>query len=168
MSFLVRKINKAKWPKENFSEFDIRNLRADALTSCLRTSKDTLSTWEIQSMEDLSEAILALVSTFERLDKIDVVIIERNEISNSGFEIEDTPGDTPIDELKNTHKDIVGLTYKTMGEFSQLLLDTMGVEGRMERYTVKKVEKLLKSAIDSGILDLNSLKESLRKSLTAS
>lgn len=167
MPYLVRKINKAKWPKENYSEFEINNLKADAITSCLRTSGDTLSTWEISSIDNLSQAILALVSTFERLDKIDVVIIDETDLTSSGFEIESTPGNTPVEKLKQTHKDITGLTYQTIGNFSKLLLDTMG-EGRTERYTVKKVRNLLLSAIESGELDIHSLKESLRDSLIAS
>jgi hypothetical protein len=168
MSFLVRKINKAKWPKGNLSEFDTSNLRADAITSCLRTTNDTLSIWEISSTDELSEAVLALVSSFEKLDKIDVIILEKTEITSKGFNIEDSPGNTPVIELINTHKDIVGLTYQTIGIFSKLLLDIMENEERTKRFTVKKVKQILLEAIESGRLDINSLKKSLRESLIAS
>ncbi|MGH0593347.1 hypothetical protein ACQVPY_13750 [Bacillus pretiosus] len=166
MSLLVRKLAKSKWPKENFETVDIKDLRADAITSCLRTSNDTLSTWEIASPDNLSDAILALVSSFEKIDKIDVVMIEREEVVNRGFEIADTLGNTPVEQLKNTHKDITGLTYQTVGDFSRLLLDTM-MEGRVERYTATKVKRLLKEAIEQGKLDLNSLKEGVRESLVS-
>lgn len=165
MSLLVRKIAKSKWPKEDFEGFDIKDLKADAITSCLRTSDDTLSTWEISSLTDLPDAVLALVSSFERLDKIDVVIIDKAEVIQRGFEIADTPGNTPVEKLQQTHRDITGLTYQTVGDFSRLLLDTMGTQGRVERYTATKVKKLLNTAINQGILEVHSLKEGVRKSL---
>ncbi|MGX5556728.1 hypothetical protein [Bacillus cereus] len=165
MSLLVRKIAKSKWPKGDFEGVDIQDLRADAITSCLRTSDDTLSTWEIPSLNDLSDAVLALVSSFERIDKIDVVIIDKEEVTKRGFEIVDTPGNTPVEQLQQTHRDITGLTYGTVGDFSRLLLDTMGTKGRVERYTAKKVKNLLNDAIKNGILDLHSLKEGVQRNL---
>ena len=54
MVVCVRKINKSKWPAEETlagktDEEILPFLKADALTSCLRTSKDELSLWTVEN-----------------------------------------------------------------------------------------------------------------------
>ncbi|MCG7344030.1 hypothetical protein MHZ92_07795 [Sporosarcina sp. ACRSL] len=166
MTYLVRKYSRGKWPKEDFDKCPVEALRADAITSCLRTTNDTLSTWEIESLENVEDAVLALVSGFDKLATVDVLIFSINEVEKRGFKVELTPGDTPIEELKNTHMDITGLTYKTVGEFSRLMLDTMNVDGRTMRFTVKKLKTLFQEAIDKGKVDVTLLKERLRLEVT--
>jgi hypothetical protein len=164
MAFLIRKINRSKWPNSDYENFSIDDLVADAITSDLRTSKNTLSTWEIQNEEEVLDAVLALSSGFERLDTIDVIILDKTEVINVGFELIETPGITPVKDLVDTHKDIVNLTFKSIGLFSKLILDTLGKD-KVKRIREKEVKKLLIDAIQSGRLNADSLKDGLRKKL---
>lgn len=166
MAFLVRKINKAKWPKKDFQDFDIIDLRADAITSCLRTSKDTLSTWEVETKEEASEAVLALASAFDKLSVVDIVLIDKEELLSRGFEIEHNAGDTKVPDLVDSHKDIAGLTYKTIGDFSQLMLDSMNQSG-IERYNITKLRKLLLEAIEKGRLNKSDLTDRVQEEIGA-
>nr|EKU5176985.1 hypothetical protein [Acinetobacter baumannii]EKW2555511.1 hypothetical protein [Acinetobacter baumannii] len=53
MTIFVRKISKAKWPSEEeiaekaLDSEIIPFVRADALTTCLKTSQNTLSVWAV-------------------------------------------------------------------------------------------------------------------------
>lgn len=164
MAFLIRKINRSKWPNQDFENFSIDDLVADAITSDLRTSKNTLSTWEIESEDQVLEAVLALSSGFDRLDTIDVIILDKAEVIGRGFEIIETPGLTPIKDLVNTHKDIVNLTFKSLGSFSRLILDTFHKE-KVKRVKKGELKKLLLEAIETGRLNIDSLKDGVREKL---
>ncbi|MCA4148535.1 hypothetical protein LDY24_17900, partial [Acinetobacter baumannii] len=54
MTIFVRKISKAKWPSEEeiaekaLDSEIIPFVRADALTTCLKTSQNTLSVWTVE------------------------------------------------------------------------------------------------------------------------
>ena len=67
MVVCVRKINKSQWPAEETlagktDEEILPFLKADALTSCLRTSKDELSLWTVENTSE--EEITALLIPF--------------------------------------------------------------------------------------------------------
>lgn len=94
MSFLIRKITKSKWKNSNDpqgeKELEINKLSSDAITSCLRTSKNALSFWEISDIKnesdldnnsDLKNIIIALLtsSKAEDVNVLDIVYFEKNE-----------------------------------------------------------------------------------------
>ena len=164
MSLLVRKFSRSKWPKANYESFSSNDISADAITSCLRTSNNTLSTWEIESKDQVQEAVLALVSGFERLDTIDIVIFEKEKLINNGFEIVATPGITPIEDLVDTHKDIVKLNYQSIGSFAELVLDCLA-NSSVQRITRTEVKKILINAIEKDRLDSALLKKGIREKL---
>ncbi|MFX4420202.1 hypothetical protein ABTA42_19415, partial [Acinetobacter baumannii] len=83
MTIFVRKISKAKWPSEEeiaekaLDSEIIPFVRADALTTCLKTSQNTLSVWAVENCTDaeIEKAILALITNtkLERLNRIQIV-----------------------------------------------------------------------------------------------
>lgn len=158
MTYLVRKISKSKWPKKDLANFDISNLRADAITSCLRTTSDTLSTWEIESLELLDEAVLALIANFERIDTIDVAVIETAKITGKGFRLESKLGTTPAEYLKEKHKNVVDLKFDTIGEFSKLIVSCLE-DKQVYRYNATRVKTMLKKALEEGRINKELLKE---------
>lgn len=161
MPILVRKINQAKWPKEHYDKILIDNLSADAITSCLRTSLNALSLWEVNDVTRLDEAALALVSSAERIDTIDVVFIENNDLQQFNFVIEDTLMEKlPVVDLRDKHKDISKLTYKTLGDVASVVITCLH-NNRIKRFTRSKLKSILRIAIDSGRLK----KEELNKTI---
>ena len=93
MGVCVRKISKSKWPDEEVldkqtDEAILPLLKADALTSCLRTSQDELSLWTVENTneEEIEKAILALItnSRLERLDRIQVVYFDEDNVKQLG------------------------------------------------------------------------------------
>lgn len=78
MGYLVRKFTRSKWG--NPVPADYSNLNADAVTSCLRTTRNTLSVWRIENEKELDQAILAIAGTLERLQTFDIVSLDETEI----------------------------------------------------------------------------------------
>lgn len=162
MSLLIRKINKAKW-----YQVDIENdsdVSADAITNCLKTTKNTLSVWYISSEEDLNNAVLALVSNLDHLETIDIVILEESLLENYNIRIVATPGETSIEELAKTHRDLAELTFSKIGTIKDHIVERIRTE-HLKRYTKGSLKKLIQVAIKEGKLKLDDLKESVRENI---
>ena len=161
MSILVRRIARAKWGDLPHDSSDVP---ADAITTCLKTSDNALSVWEIESEDELNDAILALVTgkSQEQFSKIDYVWIEDSKLKNKGLSLVDYPGDTAVDELVDKHKNIPNLTYVKLGKMKDVILECFA-SGKYDFKTRESIKKIVKSSIASGKLQREKLNEKLVK-----
>ncbi|RXK57758.1 hypothetical protein ESA94_19760 [Lacibacter luteus] len=162
MPFLVRKINRAKWFQLDITKSD--EVSADAITNCLKTTRNTLSVWHIESEDDLDNAALAIVANQEHLDTIDVVILDENSLQKYSLDVVVSPGETPVSSLINAHRDIAELTFTKLGQVKEHIIERIRHD-KLKRYTVASLKKILLDAIAKGILQKNDLKETLRAKL---
>lgn len=162
MSFLVRKINKAKWYQIDIMESN--DITADAITNCLRTTKNTLSVWHIETEDDLEKAVLAIVANQEHLDTIDVVILDEPSLNEYNLNIVTSPGETPVASLIEAHRDIAELTFIKLGHVKDHIVQRIRSQ-KMKRYTVGSLKKILSDAIANGLIQKEDLKESLREKI---
>ena len=158
MPYLVRKISRAKWDNEDFDYVNNDNAPADAITSCLRTFNNELSTWLIDDLEDLDNAILCLItgSKQENLNTIQIIYFEVQEITKRGLEIENTLGDTVIGEFQKMHFDIKNLNYNTLEIVKDIILECL----RKNYYKTKK-KKTLKEILNVSVTGTKILDKSL-------
>ena len=165
MGVCVRKISKSKWPDEEVldkqtDEAILPLLKADALTSCLRTSQDELSLWTVENTneEEIEKAILALItnSRLERLDRIQVVYFDEDNVKQLGLTLKKSPGDTVISTYTNLHKDMIELNIQKMGKVSALITSALR-DKRIKKYNEKKLTALLTRAIESGLVEQKKL-----------
>ena len=165
MSILVKKFNRAKWSQidkdKNISSEDIF---ADAITHCMKTAQNTLSTWKIQTRDNLEEAVLAIVSSHQHLDAFDIVCFDSSSLEAQGIKLEKNPGETPIKHLVDKHIDISNLTYKSLGILANNILNELK-QDKTKRYTTIMLKNILNDAINEGILEKDKLKEDVRKKL---
>ena len=162
MSLLVRKINKAKWLQVDISTTD--DVSADAITNCLKTTKNTLSVWKIDTEEDLEQAVIALVANQDHLDTIDVVILQEDSLNEYNLNIVASPGDTPVESLVEAHRDIADLTFSRLGSVKDYIVERIRNE-HIKRFTVGNLKKLIKKSIEDGLLKKEDLKESIQKKI---
>jgi hypothetical protein len=162
MSYLVRKINKAKWYQIDIEHDD--NVSADAITNCLKTTKNTLSVWKVENEEDLDQAVLALVANQDYLDTIDIVILEETSLLEYNLNIVASPGETPVESLINAHRDISDLTFTKLGDVKNHIVERIRNK-RLKRYTVSSLKKLLQNSIEAGLLKKEDLKESIQQKI---
>ena len=165
MGVCVRKISKSKWPSEEIlagktDEEVLPFLKADALTSCLRTSKDELSLWTVENTtdEEIKKAILALItnSRLERLDRIQVVYFDEDKVKQSGLTLKKSPGDTVISTYTNLHQDMTELNYERMGKVSALITSALR-DKKIKKYNETELSKMLLDAIQSGLVEQKKL-----------
>ncbi|HUT87224.1 MAG TPA: hypothetical protein VMX15_03975 [Candidatus Heimdallarchaeota archaeon] len=159
MSLLLRKIEKAKWMQN-----DIRggeDVSADAITNCLKTTANALSVWEVGDESLVPDAALAMASQFDHLDTIDIVLLCQGALGKAGLEVKRSAATTALSEFAANHRDVVGLTYRKLGELARLIVD--GIKGnRVRRYTKGKLLELLRGAVASGRISVDDLREGVR------
>ena len=159
MSFLVRRINRPKWKCENEND-----VFADAVTSCLRTQNNAISVWKIDTIEQLNNAVLALITGAKqtKLSKIDCVLLDENIVLEKGLVLDETNGDTVVEDLVNTHKDIEKLTYSKLGVLKDLILERLETD-KYRLFSIDQLREILKKAIEDGRVDITRLNEDFVK-----
>lgn len=159
--FLLRKISHAKWdPSKGWSEVKIS---ADAVTADLRTQDNMLSLWKCGDGEEveIEGAALALIAASNRLDKIDIVWLSDDELQADGQTLQDTKGDTPVQDLIEQHVDVSELDYSSLGKVASRIAAAIA-GGRYRRLRLKRVKALLLEAVEQKRVKLTHLKEGLR------
>jgi len=162
MALLVRKIDKSKWLQNDILRGE--DVSADAITICMKTTRNTLSTWRIDNEAQLDDAVLAIVSAHQHLDTIDVVWMSQDQLREEGIDIKDVPGVTPIVDLVDNHVDIVDLTYKSLGKVAYCIVKCFS-KNSVKRYTRTNLKKLLRTAIKSGRLEADRIASSISDKL---
>ena len=162
MSLLIRKIDKGRWLQNDIVNGE--DVSADAITNCLKTSGNTVSTWRIGNEAQIDDAVLAIVSAHQHLDAIDVVWISQDQLSEYGIIMQDTPGLTPVVDLVDNHVDIAKLTYKALGTVAHCIVKSFS-DKNVKRYTRGSLKKLLRTAIESGRLDAERIASSVADKL---
>lgn len=159
---LIRKINKTKW-----LQYDIINgadVSADALTNCIKTYNNSLSVWEIKDETDLEEAVLAIVAGQDYLEAIDVIILDERHFVKCQINQESTEGRTPVNDLKNIHKDLCNLDFWTLGMVAENIVESFKTD-KVKRYTISKLKDILKKAIEQNRLQVGDLNENIQRKL---
>lgn len=167
MTHLARKFSRAKWDRKPYLAPD--EIRADALTRCLRTTDDSLSFWRCESTEaDVDEVALALATGMERLEKIDVVLVEERELRGSGLRPEPSEGRTPVGDLRGRHVDVVHLDAGRLGTIARCVADAVHTKQTTFFFTRGRLKGILRRAIEAGRVRTESLKEKVQAEVSES
>jgi hypothetical protein len=165
MSLFVRKIELAKWQKSEF--LDKGEIPADAITKCLSTSFDNLSVWEIESESEIDDIALAIYSIPQRdkIEKMDIVILDPDYLLKSGIISGQTDGATLFEARKKSHRDLLKLSNKTLDIVAYHIVDNLKKD-KFKQYPKGRIKELLKQAIlDNGKIALESLHEKLQEAI---
>ena len=159
--FLVRKITRAKW--DSNSELSVGEISADAVTSDLRTQRNSLSFWRCRAETngDVEDAALAIAATRDHIDKIDIVWLADDELRADGQRLRNSEGRTPVTELVGLHVDVDCLDYVRLGRIARRIV-TAVEEKRYRRITRARVKKLLADAVEQGRVKLAGLQTSVQ------
>ena len=84
MPLLVRKVNRIDWEDLD----DVFAIPSTVILSSFKNDDNTISVWEINSEEELDEAVLALTTCLKSLDTIDVVTLEEEYLDKVTVEYE--------------------------------------------------------------------------------
>lgn len=163
MAFYIRKIDLSKW-MQNSEVTDHTKLSADVITNCLKTKQNTLSLWKIDTLDKLNEALIAITSGMDHLDRIAIVFFEDVKL-NADLNLTICTGQTPFSDFKDNHWDIVELNYDSLGKFSKVVHEAIK-ENHYKQISKAKIKELLNEAIVEKKLDLSKISDNIRNKLT--
>lgn len=111
---------------------------------------------------NLNITLAALASNRDQLQKFDFVLIEEQELSNRGFNIITTIGDTPSKDVNEQyHKNLNELTANKVSEFGSIIYYNY----KIERKGLDEIKEMIISGIDNNLLDKSKIKPKLLKKL---
>lgn len=164
--FLARKINPAKWKnKEGLAKGEIP---ADAITLDLRTTNNSLSFWEcdssLEGKDSVRDAALAMAAAGQYIEMLRFIWLTDAELNSSGHSLAQSPGSTPVRDMRSRHLDIGQLDSLRLGKVA-LNIATAMENKQCCRFTKTEVGVLLTGAVKSGRVDVNDLSDSLKESV---
>jgi len=162
MALFVRKIETQKWIQNDILNGE--DISADAITGCLRTKNNTLSFWYIESDEQIHDAVLAIVSGFEKAETIDVVTIEPELFNQNDLTCLSTEGLTPYEKFKNKHYDLTDLTYPKLGVVAKIIVECIR-QDRNKKIPRKEIKEMILASLKNGEINKEKLNEKLIKDL---
>lgn len=147
------------WPKNE----PLGKITADISTNEFRSKDSELSTWRIESMEELDQAAIALSGS--KIEDIQLMAVDQSVIEPT-FEIGVTEGETLAKRLKETHRDIRGVTHESL---DQLLVayKEAAYNKRCVRYLTQRLRELIKAEMEIGEVDVEAASKHMRKDLDA-
>lgn len=162
MAFLVRKLAKRAKLYETYCQGkDVRDLIADIPTSEFKTTNGTLSTWYINDLKDLDNAILAIAVTSSKIEKMDFIIINTSLLDKKGLKYQQTYAgiDIAIPEFQNLHFDILGITLKHLDDCAEIYQEIIVDDEDRGKYIVRvpalQLKKKLMKEIKAGKVNEN-------------
>lgn len=138
---------------------------SDAITSDLRTQKNTLSVWRIDNPEDVDGIVAALALGRDSIQKMAYLILNEEEIKKMGIPLNKELGqaegmmDTSI--LK-CHINISELDYWRIGFLAEYLKKLAVSENGHGSKTKVEVNNILKKMIQNNKIDINLMNEKLK------
>ena len=165
MAYLIRAITRAKWePKDDLNENEIS---ADVFID-LRTTASKLSFWICEQpghMEELEEIVLAIASCRDKLEKVDIVWIDKKVLESEGITFEFEPGKTPVEDLKELHLNAIKLDIFRLEKIALTIAEAIRNYNHFHRFSRKEIERLFRNALDTGRLNIEDLKPTLKEEL---
>ena len=162
MSYLIRKVTRAKWEREN--NFALDEIPADAVTVDLRTNSNTLSFWQLEMPshnDEICRIALALATAAERIDRMDLTWIDKNRVSSQGISIKPSDGQTPVKSLRGNHVDVTTLDLGRLCRVATWIDEAL-TQHQHRRFTRKEIIQIITEAVHKNLVSINDLKDKVR------
>ena len=171
MAYYVRKIARSKWQETHLSSNEaqareeVKRVKADAITNCIKTSDNKLSLWRVDDKKDSIDDIVPLIIGFERPDTCDVVYISEEVFSEEQITLEQSSDDanTPIEELKQYHYNAIVKDYEGLGKFAKVVLKSLD---NHKRFKGREVKTKLKDMMNNHEIEREMISEKLYEKLS--
>lgn len=166
MAYFVRKISRSKWQENQLSLDEkkaleeIKNVKADAITNCIKTTGNKLSLWKVEEKRDSIDDIIPLIIGFERPDSCDIIYISDEIFLQEGISLEQSSEDAnvPIEYLKQYHYNAIVENYEGLGKFAKIVLKSLN---NHKRFKAKEVKIKLKEMLSNHEIEKEMISDKL-------
>lgn len=158
----VRIINRALWPKTDdiMHGFDVDKLEAKTITKEFRNNDNTLSLWAVENEDD---AVLAMITSANKIDDMWTLKISDSIIENSKLEVKNEATHPNVKGIGQFHYNIKNLTYKSLADVSNVIIEALKNEDNLKEYTKNDIQEILDDAVEEGRVNPSLLKFKYKK-----
>jgi hypothetical protein len=165
MDYLAQKFERPKWVVKEYLYPD--KISACAVTYCLRAPDDCLSFWscELYQAQTIDDVILALASTMQELETIDIVLFRMDELASDRIEFaQQTDPRCPVADLSNRHFNALKLDLDKLASIAKRLAakSRNNEDEHCIRFTRSRVKEIVTDAVNAGRIDRARLHKNLR------
>lgn len=171
MAFYVRKINNLDNLKTIQDADDVSLLKADILKAEFATNEGTLSTWKIENIDEIDEAVLATSICFKQLSDMYFLLIDESLFSFNQVEIkQEKSGHFLCDNLERRHYNIKNLTVGNIKNSILLIKSAIQKEdiddpSLIFLKTEPEIREIITDAYKSKKISKNDIQEQLYNNL---
>lgn len=171
MAFLVRKLGKMDELFALSGKTDIAAIYADIPTTEFRTKNGTLSTWYIDSLDDIEDAVLAIAVSSSEIAKMDFIIIDTDILLKNSLEYRQTYAgqEIAIPDLQDTHYDIVDISIEKLVNCTKAYQTVVEMDPEGETYIIRyaagEIKDLLKKALADKRVDESKAPKKIKEQL---
>lgn len=171
MAYYVRKISRSKWQENQLSTDEqkaleeVKGVKADAITNCIKTTGDKLSLWKVEEKSDSIEDIIPLIIGFDRPDTCDIIYISDETFLEEGISLEQSSEDanTPLDSLKKYHYNAIVKDYEGLGKFAKVVLRSLI---NHKRFRGKEVKTKLRDMLNNHEIEKGMVSDKLYEKIS--
>lgn len=151
---------------------NVERMDADIPTTEFRTTDGKLSTWIIDSLDNLNDAILAIAVSSSAITKMDFIIIDTELLSKYNLEYKQTYAgqDIAVPDLQDTHYDIVNISIEKLVICTQVYQSIVKEDSEYETYIVRvaagEIKDILKNAMKDHRIDESKATRKLKEELS--
>lgn len=166
MNYLARMIEISNWCDEEGSLIlpeNVNSIKADGITKDLKSDNNTISLWEINSLDELKEIAISLLTSKSKPQDLFVVAIPKNTIEEY-LEIENNnAAETAFKKFKNRHYDLLNMTLEKLKILASIILSALQNENNIYDFTFINRKDAIKELINNGDIIFDELKGALKK-----
>jgi len=152
MSFLLRKVSLSKWQQNKDKCPD--EFTADAITGCTRTTRNTLSVWNSDSIDfdsdEVKNLVVALAVTMREPAAIDLLWLEQSWLEENGININATPGESLYQAINEKHRDLDNLNHRGLAIVGMHIVERLKTPNNYTRWPKPELIKLVAEKSERG------------------
>ena len=156
MASYLRKINKNKWLKDSWVLDD--NVPATALTD---VGERNISVYEVPDNETARRTAIVIAAGGDHPDNVDYALFDAD-LESIKIDVREIVGTTLNQDINLLHRDLENMTVRTACDLAQIIGNN-----QITRVYRKEVISKIGEYCQTGILDRNKLKDSMRSSIPA-
>ncbi len=160
--YYIRKLSKPNTVNRLRSMSNIKDAPADLLKQEWPTSRNTLSFWMCESLDNPVDTIKAIVLSATGIERsrfiiIDDDMLDKHEIKRDFSE----KGKTGYIGFEGLHVNLCELTYGKIGSIISMTKEALGKEKMVIDLSRDTVKEHIKEVCDAGLIDTEQIHESL-------
>lgn len=161
----IRKLSK-KSNLYKIKDVSLNAVEADVLKQELGTSRNTLSFWKCNTIDDLEDAMKAIVLSTTSIDTSQFIVLDDELLEKHGIRVDDTElGATGYKGYEKLHVNFCDLNYEKIGGIIEMIREISFDKTRTPELKREQVKNYIIEVRKQGLLDEDALRPELKNAI---